>query len=163
MFADFTAGGLICVLVSQSRLTLTARWPAWLVMFAACVLMQLEVNAYYSIAVMCLAVFLAAIAERNDQKTPVYPNWLRPFAAVSFGIYLWHPVVEVVMFGFVWKRLLAPLGIVDFYAFLPLPMIITMIVAVLSYRWFEKPVGDWFLSRLGLRRPASANAAAPLI
>lgn len=162
VFADFIAGGLICVLASQSHLTLTARWPAWLVMLAACTLMQLQVNAYYTIAVMCFAVFLAAIAERNDQKTPVYPNWLRPFAAVSFGIYLWHPVVEAIMFGFVWKRLVAPLGLVDFYVFLPLPMLVTMIVAVLSYRWFEKPVGDWFLSRLGLKRRATTGVA-PLI
>ncbi|PYE86337.1 peptidoglycan/LPS O-acetylase OafA/YrhL [Phyllobacterium leguminum] len=162
VFADFTAGALICVLASRTRLTLISRWPAWLVMLAACVLMQHGVNAYYSMAVMAFAVFLAAVAERNDQTTPVYPRWLRPFAAVSFGIYLWHPVVEAVMFGLVWKRLVAPLGIVDFYAFLPLPMIITMIVAVLSYRWLEKPAGDWFLNRLGLRRPASTSAA-PLI
>ncbi|PRD44293.1 acyltransferase [Phyllobacterium phragmitis] len=162
-FADFITGALIAVLASRSRLTLTARWPAWLAILASCTLMQLQVDYYYSVAVMAVAVFLAAVAERNDQKTFVYPKPLRPFAAVSFGIYLWHPVVEVVMFGFVWKRLLAPLGATDFYLFLPLPMAITMVVAVLSYRWFEKPAGDWFLRRLGLKRPASTAAVSPLI
>ncbi|RCS25140.1 acyltransferase [Phyllobacterium salinisoli] len=162
-FADFIAGALIAVLASRSRLTLTSRWPAWLTMLASCTLMQLQVNYYYSLVVLAIAVFLAAVAERNDQNSPVYPRLLRPFAAVSFGIYLWHPVVEIVMFGLVWKRLVAPLGIVDFYAFLPIPMIATMIVAVLSYRWFEKPIGDWFLRRLGLKHPASSAAASPLI
>ncbi|MBB2972405.1 acyltransferase [Mesorhizobium sp. RMAD-H1] len=162
-FADFIAGALIAVLASRSRLRLTARWPAWLIILASCTLMQLEVDYYYSVIVMGIAVFLAAVCERNDQKTPVYPGFLRPFAAVSFGIYLWHPVVEVFMFGLVWKRLVAPLGIIDFYAFLPIPMAATMIVAVLSYRWFEKPVGNWFLRRLGLKRPASTAAVSPLI
>ncbi|GGA90002.1 acyltransferase [Brucella endophytica] len=161
-FADFIIGALIYVLASRSRLALTARWPAWVVMLTACTLMQLQANAYYSMTVLSVAVFLAAVAERNDQKGFVYPAFLRPFAAVSFGIYLWHPVVEAVMFGFVWKRLVAPLGIIDFFVFMPLPMVVTMIVAVLSYRWFEKPVGDWILSRLGFGRRAPANAA-PLI
>jgi peptidoglycan/LPS O-acetylase OafA/YrhL len=159
-FADFIIGALICVLAARSRLKLTSRWPAWTVMLTACALMQLQADAYYSMATLSIAVFLAAVAERNDQKSPVYPAFLRPFAAVSFGIYLWHPVVEAVMFGLVWKRLIAPLGIIDFFVFMPVPMIVTMIVAVLSYRWFEKPVGDWILTRLGLGRRAPANAAA---
>lgn len=140
-FADFTIGAMIAVLVRTSRWQLSAYSPAWLTFTAAVATMLMQVNGYVTLALLAAAVFLAALAERNN---PHGADMLKPLQAVgqvSFGIYLLHPVVEVFAFSVVWRWWLEPSGPIPYFIFWFVPMIATIMVALASNRWFERPVG----------------------
>lgn len=140
-FADFTVGALI------AKVAMTARWPlrshllAWTIFFTALVVMYLKVSDYLSLALLAAAVFLAALAERNNPAAANFLKPLHPLGQVAFGIYLIHPVVEIGLFSLVWRMLLEPLGAIPFFIYWLFPMAVVMVVALASNRWFERPVG----------------------
>lgn len=161
-FADFTIGAMISVLVRNSNWQLRAFSPAWLTFSAALGTMLLELNGYISLALLAAAVFLAALAERNN---PAGADMMKPFhtvGQVSFGIYLIHPVVEVFFYSVLWRMALEASGLIPFFIFWFAPMIATVALALASSRWFERPVGraitEWHEGVLARRYPGLTPA-----
>jgi peptidoglycan/LPS O-acetylase OafA/YrhL len=74
-------------------------------------------------------------------------------AAVSFGIYMWHPVVETLTYQYLWPKWLAPYGLLNFYVFLAVPMVMTIIIARVSSNYYEKWAARWILNRLVRQLP----------
>ncbi len=147
-FADFTMGAFIAAAANGSRMTLRSHCPAWLTMLSAIVTMQLKWPPYLGYGLVAAALYLAAVCERNAPERSRWLDFAAPAATVSFGIYMWHPVIETLTFHFVWPRLVAPLGI-NFYAFLPLPMAVSVLIAWASYHSLERWTGRWLAWRLG--------------
>lgn len=157
-FADFALGGLVMLLVRQSRWQLQSHLPAWSAFALTIAAMLLVWPAFLIVVLLAVSMFLAALAERNNPDGARHLRLLAPLGAVSFGIYLWHPVVETLVLAIGWKHGIAPLGLVNFYVFLLVPMAITVIVALASDRWFERPVSGWLNRRFGSRHASGAVA-----
>ena len=149
VLADFLVGMLLCSLVLRARYRLASQAPAFLAMALAVALMY-ATDAFYPVfAAMALAIYLAALVERNVPDATRWSEPLMPVAAVSFGVYLWHPVVELFAYSLLWNRILnAPDAL--FWPFMVLPVIATIVVALLSARHLEKPAA-MFLEGLLLR------------
>jgi peptidoglycan/LPS O-acetylase OafA/YrhL len=146
VFADFVFGAIIAVLAARSSWRMTSQWPAWIAIVGAAIGMQAGMTFYPAMATIGLAIFLGAIAERTRPENSAWMKPFMPIAVLSFGVYIWHPVIETVMCSFVWRRLLEPHAYLDFYAFLPLPMLISVAAAAFSIRFLEKPIGDGILA-----------------
>jgi peptidoglycan/LPS O-acetylase OafA/YrhL len=163
-FADFSIGALVAVLVRDSRWRLASPLPGWALFLVTCLLMWNGLGGYPALALLALSTYLAALAERNDQDAT---RLLKPFDAVanaSFSIYLIHPVVASLMLGIVWRRILEPLDVVSYYAFWLAPMALTVLLALLSARWFEAPLAkllnDRFAATSGRHGTVPSRAAA---
>ncbi len=160
-FADFSIGALVAMLVRDSRWKLTSTVPGWTLFALTGVLMWNGLGGYAALALLAASTFLAALAERNDQDAT---RRLKPFDAVanaSFSIYLIHPVLGSLFLGIVWHRLLAPLGVVDFYVFWLLPMASTLVLALLSVRYFETPLAKWLNDRFAASSSRKTPVRAP--
>lgn len=161
-FADFAFGAFLAALASSAPLTLRSRAPAWIAILVACLSMALELDIYLTLSLLGLAVLLAGIVERNDPGGHAYPRFLEPAAAVSFGIYLWHPVLESLLLAFFWSKFIAASSDLAFFAYAGLAMLATVLVAILSSRLFERPVSRRMLDAFGIGRggpPEAAGAA----
>lgn len=159
-FADFIVGAIAAKLAMESRWTLASPFPAWGVMLAACAAMQLGWPKYLIFAMLGFALLLAAVSERNAPERSAWLDVFAPIANVSFGIYLWHPVLEAILLSFVWRKVVEPSGMIGFYWYLILPMALTVIVALLSFKYAERPANSWILSRAGFKRENRAPALA---
>ncbi|WP_377291638.1 acyltransferase family protein [Rhizobium sp. SG2393] len=147
-FADFALGGAVMLAVKGARWSLRSPLPAWGVFVLSVAAMLLLAPSAIVIGLLALAMFLAALSERNNPEGSAVLRHLAPVGAVSFGIYLLHPVIETIVLAVVWRKM-AAFGLpVDFYLFLPVPMAITVLVAMASDRWFEKPVAQRLLAAL---------------
>jgi len=143
----------------NGRWRLKSHTLAWLAMALAMVVMQLGAPLYLSYFMVVAALFLALVAETNAPERAQWLDALAPVAAVSFGIYMWHPVIEKLWFTLAWNPLLKPLG-VNFYAQLILPAALTVAVAWISWRYFERPAANWLMNRFpGLARPRAPQPA----
>jgi peptidoglycan/LPS O-acetylase OafA/YrhL len=161
-FADFAIGALVAVAVRDSRWRLKSHWVGWGAFALSVVAMWNGLGGYPAFALLALSIFLAAIAERNDQEAT---RFLRPFDAVanaSFSIYLIHPVVASLLLGIVWRHLLEPMQVVGFYAYWIVPLAASVALAVASSKYFEAPLGnalnDWFANIFPLNRKVSRAA-----
>ncbi len=156
-FADFTLGALIAVLARRSTLSWRSHAPAW-ISFALCIgLMLTQANAYLVLAMLALSIFLATVVERNNPSASNFLKPLSPVGQVSFGIYILHPVVEAIFLSVLWRRFLEPLEIMSFFTWWYVPMIVVVLLAMASDRWFERPASRWIVRVLGERkRPVSA-------
>ncbi len=97
-------------------------------------------GAYRAFADFSIGAFLAALAERNNQDATLVLKPFDPLANASFSIYLIHPVVASLMFGFVWRKVLEPLEIMSFYTYWLAPMAVSVALALLSAHYFEAPL-----------------------
>jgi peptidoglycan/LPS O-acetylase OafA/YrhL len=159
-FVDFVAGALIATVVTNGRFTLRSHWPAWLLLGAAIISMQMKWPAYVSYFLVIIALFLAAVCERNAPERAAWLDFAAPAAAVSFGIYMWHPVIETLVYTILWPRLVGWIS-VDFYLFMLLPMALSVFVAWLSSRTYERWTGRWISAKLrGLVRPPAQRIPA---
>jgi peptidoglycan/LPS O-acetylase OafA/YrhL len=141
-FADFVLGALVAVMVARSRSKLTNQAPGWGLFGVALLAMGVEMQSYIIVLLLALAIYFAAIAERNRPEGTVYLVPLHPLGKVSLGIYLIHPVVESVALAAVWRWWIDPLVSSQFfYAFLIVPVLIVFALSILSDRHFERPVG----------------------
>jgi peptidoglycan/LPS O-acetylase OafA/YrhL len=139
-FADFSIGAFVAVLVRDSRWRLRSQVPGWTA-FGLCIfLMWNGLTGYGALALLAVSIFLAALAERNNQDATLVLKPFDPLANASFSIYLIHPVVASLMFGFVWRKVLEPLEIMSFYAYWLAPMAVSVALALLSARYFEAPL-----------------------
>ncbi|MDV6226122.1 acyltransferase [Nitratireductor aquimarinus] len=160
-FADFVLGALLAVLVRRSALTVSARWPAWVAILLACTSMALRLDIYVTLLLLAVAVFLAGVVERNNPDGYTYPAFLRPAAAVSFGVYLWHPVTESIFFSFIWGHFIQSPSVTLFFAYTGAVMLLTIFVAMASFRFFENVLSGYLLNAAGLgRQKPRTNVAA---
>lgn len=158
-FADFTIGALVSVAVRRSRLRLAAHWPAWALFALSLAAMATRQHAALIVGLLAAAMYLAAIAERNDPEGSRYLAFLHPVGKVSLGIYLIHPVVEAIFFSVLWRKAIEPTEILSFYVYGLLPCAVTIGLAVLSERYFERPAGRLIVGRFAPGRlPAQASA-----
>ncbi|WP_367716840.1 acyltransferase [Nitratireductor sp. GISD-1A_MAKvit] len=159
-FADFVLGALLSLLVHRSRLSVSARWPAWIAILLACTSMVLQLNIYVTLFALAVAVFLAGLVERNDPERYTYPVFLRAAAAVSFGIYLWHPVTESMFFSYLWSHHIRSESIGLFFTYTGCVMLLTVFVAIASFRLFENTLSGYLLRVVGLARPKTVAKEA---
>lgn len=162
-FADFVLGALVAVLVARSRSRLTSQAPGWILFGTALAAMGFQMEAYVIVLLLALAMYFAAIAERNRPEATAYLAPLHPLGKVSLGIYLLHPVVETVILAIVWRWWIDPLVPSNlFYGFLIVPALVVFALSMLSDRYFERPVGKTIVSigdrGLNRRRPAQMPA-----
>ncbi|NMG41624.1 acyltransferase family protein [Chelativorans sp. ZYF759] len=151
-FADFVLGALVAVVVARSRSGLTSQAPGWILFGVALAAMGFRLESYVIVLLLALAMYFAAIAERNRPEATTYLAPLHPLGKVSLGIYLIHPVVESVLLAIVWRWWIDPLVSSNlFYAFLIVPALVVFALSILSDRFFERPVGKAIVS-LGDRR-----------
>jgi peptidoglycan/LPS O-acetylase OafA/YrhL len=151
-FADFIIGAIAAKAAMQSTLRIDTPWVAWGALLLTCVGMQLDVPPYFSITALGICLFLAIISERHAPERSQWLDVFSPIANVSFGIYLWHPVIEAMMLSFLWRRVIEPTGIIGFYPYLVFPMAITVLVSLLSYQFIERPSNGWILNKAGFKR-----------
>lgn len=154
-FADFSIGALVAVLVRDSQWRLRSPVPGWALFGLCIVLMWNGLAGYPALALLAVSIFLAALAERNNQDATLLLKPLDPLANASFSIYLIHPVVASLMLGILWRKVFEPLGGVDFYVYWLAPMAASVALALLSARYFEAP-----LAKLLNERFASISAGA---
>lgn len=140
-FADFAIGAFVAVLVRDSRWELRSHAPGWALFGVGVVLMWHGLSGYAALLLLAVSIFLAALAERNNQDATLPLKPFDPLAMASFSIYLIHPVVASLMLGILWRKLLEPLGFIDFYAYWLAPMAVSVVLALLSARYFEAPLG----------------------
>ena len=155
-FASFALGALAVRLVDARPLAVRSHWWGWLMMALLIWMMFQNVEFYLIIALMVLALYLAGAAERQNPAGMQWSRPLMPVMAVSFGVYLWHPVIETIFMSLVWKRILAGWAPFSVEAFIILPCIVSIAVALVSCYCYEKPVGAW----LAARYPAPNGALA---
>lgn len=160
VFADFVLGALLSVLVARCPWRISNRLPAWAGLILACTLMALGLAPYITVSVLAFAVFLAGLVETNDPERFSYPAFLQPAAIVSFGVYLWHPVTENFFLAFLWNKYIASPSSALFFAYVGLVMVITVFVAIASFRFFETPMARALSHFLGLKKPKSTLAPA---
>ena len=160
-FADFIIGAIVCVFFMRSRLSLKSSIPAWATIMSAVIGMHLGWSPYLLFGMIAIALFLAAVSERNAPDSNAWMDRFAPIANVSFGIYLWHPVMEALLISLAWRRFIEPLGVIDFYLYLLIPMIMTVLVSLLSYRLVERPANSYILSLAGFKRPTLRPDAVP--
>lgn len=166
-FADFALGALVAIAARDSRWMLRSHAPAWIMFGLSVAAMATLQSSYVIVGMLGLSLFLAALAERNNPEGSRNLIPLHPVGKVSLGIYLIHPVIESVMFAIVWRKLVEPLGVMSFYVYWFIPMLIVIAVAVASERYFETPtanaIGAWAKRRFppasGRSTPASSVPA----
>ncbi|MFB2553084.1 acyltransferase family protein [Ensifer soli] len=161
-FVDFAIGGIIMLLVRDAGITLRSHLWAWAGFALTATAMLMAWPSYLVLAILSVSILLAAVVEKNNPDGARFLAPLSPVGRVSFGIYMWHPVVETVMLAVVWRFLVEPLGVIGFYQFWFVPMALSVLVAYLSDRYFEKPVGDRLTQIVGGRRRPAAAAAVPV-
>ena len=161
-FADFAIGALVAVAVRDSRWKLTSHWVGWGAFAVTVVAMWNGLGGYPAFALLAVSIFLAALAERNNQDATRFLRPFDPVANASFSIYLIHPIMASLLLGIVWRRLLEPADVVSFYLYWLVPMAASVALAVASSKYFEAPLGnrlnEWFGHVFPLNRKLSRAA-----
>lgn len=140
-FADFCIGACIAGIVARRSLDVRSHVPGLVLLAAAVGSMIGQLPAYLVLALLAGSLTATALAETARPHSTNALRFAMPMTRVSFGIYLWHPVMEFVFLTVIWDRWVGPAGIVDFYVFWLLPMAATLAVAMLSDRYLEKRFG----------------------
>ncbi len=110
----------------------------WGVFTLAIVMMWNGMAAGYpALALLSLAIFLAAVAERQAPLASGYLGFLDGLSLASFSLYLIHPVVASLLLNIGWRRVLEPMQVMNFYVFLPVAITAAVGLSIASSRWFE--------------------------
>ncbi|MCW2387040.1 peptidoglycan/LPS O-acetylase OafA/YrhL [Sphingobium sp. B11D3B] len=121
---------------------------------------SLDIRRYLSVPLFSMAiVLLAALLEPCLRATLLQrTRWL---GDASYGIYLWHFPVQLVLLLAV-PRLATDHQLAREPAFFLMFMTSVVIIAVLSFRLFETPSRRWLRARLEARpHPPASSQAAP--
>nr|WP_281354586.1 acyltransferase [Aurantimonas aggregata] len=140
-FADFCIGACIAGVVARRALDIRSHLPGLALLAGALAAMIWQLPTYLVLALLAFSLSATALAETARPNSTAALRFAMPVTRVSFGIYLWHPVMEFLFLTVIWTRWLEPAGIVDFYVFWLLPMAATLAVAMLSDRYLEKRFG----------------------
>jgi len=146
--ADFSFGAFLCAVTRQMKVPPRCQWLAWGMLGCVFAAMFSDANIYLTLAMFGVAIVLAALADRAEKDETAWLEPIMPVAVVSFGVYLWHPVVELFAYSLIWKRIVGIDDPVLFWIYMPLPIVITIGVALVSARRFERPVGKWMETSL---------------
>lgn len=147
--ADFVFGALLCVVAQQFKAPPPrCQWLAWGMLGVVFAAMFSHADIYLTLALFGVAIVLAALADRTEKDETAWLDPIMPVASVSFGLYLWHPVIELFAYSFLWKRVTGLDDPALFWIYMPLPMIVTIVVALVSARRFERPAGKWIEASL---------------
>ncbi|WP_319411479.1 acyltransferase [uncultured Cohaesibacter sp.] len=147
VFADFVLGAIIAILASKRLISIERHSYAWGALLLAVIVMLCDFRwGYGNIVAITIALYIAAQVEINAPERSGYLMPLMPLAAVSFGIYMWHPVFTVAILGLGWLMILEPMQIVGFAPVLAFAVIVTITTALLSARFFEAPLRGKILS-----------------
>ncbi|ALN71118.1 acyltransferase [Aureimonas sp. AU20] len=130
--ADFLAGGLAALLVSRRAINVTSHAPGLLSLALAIGCMLTQTDVYATLVFLFGAILLIGLSESARPNSTRVLDPIMPLTRVSFGIYLWHPVMETLFLSILWKRVVAPTGWIDFHVYLLLPMLASVLVA---YAW----------------------------
>ena len=141
--ADFILGAILCAIVHRFRAPAGSQFIAWGMLGLVFWAMFADADIYVTLGLFAVAITFAAFADRTGTDTTRWLQPLMPLAAVSFGIYMWHPVIELFAYSLVWKRILGGGDLVTFWLYIPLPMVAAIIVSLLSARYLERPMGKW--------------------
>lgn len=141
--ADFVYGAILCGLVARVRPLAHAQAAAWVTLALFFWAMFAEADIYLTLALFGVAIGLAALADRDDDRATAWLAPVAPVTAVSFGVYMWHPVIELVAYSFLWRRVFQVEDQVLFWAYMPIPVMISIAIAMASARYLEKPAGQW--------------------
>ncbi|WP_394691317.1 acyltransferase family protein [Hoeflea sp.] len=141
--AAFVFGAMLCAIARQLGVPRHCQLLAWSVLGLVFVAMFSDANIYLILGLFGVAIVLAALADKTGGDETAWLNPAASVMAVSFGIYLWHPVIELFAYSLVWNRMLGLDDPVLFWLFMPLPALATIMVAMYSARCFERPAGKW--------------------
>nr|WP_321981676.1 acyltransferase [uncultured Cohaesibacter sp.] len=161
VFADFVLGAIIAIVASKRLIRVQSHWFAWGALLLALLVMVMDFRfGYANIVAITIALYLAAQVEINAPERSAYLMPLMPLAIVSFGIYMWHPVFAVSILGLGWLMILQPMQIIGFAPVLAIAVIVTIVTALLSMRFFEAPARKKLLS-LGAGNMVESMALHP--
>ena len=140
-FADFTAGAIAAKLVARRVLPIRSHVPGLLALLCAVTSMAMAAPVYLTLVLLFLAVLLIGLSETARPASTARLAPLMPLTRVSFGVYILHSLPEIVFLSFLWQRIVAPTQFVSFYLFWLIPMGLTLVMALLSFRLVEGPLG----------------------
>ncbi|MBB4005234.1 acyltransferase family protein [Aurantimonas endophytica] len=140
-FADFCIGACIAGVVARRSLDIRSHLPGLALLAAAVGAMIGQMPTYLVLVLLAASLTATALAETARPHSTAALRFAMPVTRVSFGIYLWHPVMEFLFLTVLWTRWIEPTGMIDFYVFWLLPMAATLAVAILSDRYLEKRFG----------------------
>ena len=104
-----------------------------------------------------VTILLFVLTRPDSSLTKVLrTKWLCWLGTLAYGIYLFHTGVLYLLFGFIWGRGATVSSIPTFLVTLA-AMALTLLVAALSWRYFEQP-----LIRMGRRSDFEFGAAETL-
>ena len=153
VLADFTLGAMLAECARRYQLQVRSHLVPWGLFFLAMLMMITGLSrGYMTIAVLALSLYVAARAEISRPEKSGYLKPFLPVANLSFGMYLWHPVLAVTMLSIGWRRILEPMDLVPFWFVLFAVMVITIVVAYISAVFFENPMRKWMLNKAGKGR-----------
>ncbi|WP_316858858.1 acyltransferase [uncultured Cohaesibacter sp.] len=154
VFADFVLGAIIANLAFKKLLTIKSHVLAWAALALAIGVMLADLSwGYWSIFAIAFALYIAAQVEINAPKSSAYLKPLMPISFVSFGIYMWHPVFAISIFGLGWMHFLEPRQIGGFTPLMIFAIVVSVTTAYLSAKYFEAPCRQIILA-LVRRSPA---------
>jgi peptidoglycan/LPS O-acetylase OafA/YrhL len=151
---DALAVGAICSLAVRGRGGLAPLiLPAWLAMLgggAAVISIVLFTRSYaastglmQTLGYTCLAVAfggLLLIALSFKPANHVFSNPLmRWFGRYSYGLYVWHPIINVILFYTPLKAAMGVEGAVGNIVYLLFAFLLVIVVGLASYHLFEQP------------------------
>ncbi|WP_062208805.1 acyltransferase [Aureimonas sp. AU12] len=136
-FADFLAGSIAALLVGRRVLAVRSHLPGLGFLALAVAAMLGEFSPYVSLVLLFLAILFVGLSETARPRSTAVLAPLMPLTRLSFGIYLWHPVMETIFLSLLWKRVIEPTGTVSFYLVWLLPMAASIAAAFLSERFLE--------------------------
>lgn len=140
-FADFCIGAFIAGLVARRPVDISSHLPGLALLAAAVAGMIFHIPTYLALLLLAASLTATALAETARPDSTAALRFALPVTRVSFGIYLWHPVMEFVFLTVIWDRWLEATGTVDFYVFWLVPMAATLAVAMVSDRFLERRFG----------------------
>lgn len=100
-------------------------------------------------------IIFTALSVGTKGNGPFDWHRLKIFGDASYGIYMWHIAVGTVIFNILGKRFLP----FDPAILLTAAMVLTVVLAIMSYFWFEKPARDWIRTTLEPRLLAARTAS----
>ncbi|MCR9124049.1 MAG: acyltransferase [Phyllobacteriaceae bacterium] len=160
IFADFTFGAILCRIVERLPARLGSRPVGWMFLGLSIATMFAGMGTYVALALIGCAIVCVALVERQPDSASPLLTALAPVTMLSYGIYMWHPVLETVFFSDVWKLVFGAPETGLFYLFALVPAVATFAVAALSLRFFENPAARAIMA-LGTRpRPEGHVARA---
>lgn len=163
VFADFVLGAVIANIAMRRMVPVTSQlWP-WASFVCALLVMFAHFSwGYWSMIAIAITLFLAAQVEINNPRATAWMRPILPLANMSFGIYLWHPVIGSLALSFFWTRYLAPNNLVPFGPMAALSCVLCIVTAIISARYFEAPLRRLILAGIA-RRMQSKGEEKPHI